>query len=119
MHKIAEHYLDQDVVILSACMPEKKENFEKFVNTNQARYPKFIWVQDRTAKNMNDGVALKQYGLIGAPSQIIVDKQGIVVGASNFAQELLGLLASTGVKIDPKDIEESIKEKIHLNSSMN
>lgn len=119
VHKIAEKYADQDVVVISACMPEKKEDFEKFVLANQTKYPKFNWVQDRTAEKMDEGVAMKQYGLIGAPSQIVIDKNGVVVGASNFAQELLGVMATAGIKIDPADVKASIEEKLHMSASMN
>ncbi len=41
-------------------MPEKRENFETFVNKNKDNYSKFVWVQDRSAVKMDDGVAMKQ-----------------------------------------------------------
>jgi len=111
VHELAVKYEPQNVVVVTACMPEKRENFEKFVNNNKEKYPNFLWVQDRSAVKMNEGIAMKQYGLVGAPTQMIIDKNGRVIAGVLFHNDLLAALVEAGVKVDKNDIEKAEAER--------
>lgn len=118
MQEMAAKYRDQGLVVIAAGIPEKEEDFNAFVRENRGKYPDFVWMQDRTTTRFRDCVANKDYGMFGAPSQVIIDKQGRVVWATNFKPQVLCALPLAGIKVDEIELAEAQKEAAALEARM-
>jgi peroxiredoxin len=107
LDKIAAKYANQDVVVIASCLPEDQARFEKFVNKRIDTLSHIVWVQDRSVKKSDDGVAMSLYGICGSPTQFIINKEGIVVGVSNSKAQLICALPLAGVKVDEAELEQA------------
>lgn len=115
LNELAAKYASQDVVVLAVCTPEDGD-FNAFVSKNREKYPHLIWLKDRSAEEFEEGFAMKVYGMYGAPSQIIIDRNGIVVGATNFEPQIICALSLAGIGVDAGDLETAQIEAQKLES---
>lgn len=111
MQEIAAKYASQDVVVIAACLPEDRDDFEEFVADNEDMYPNLIWVQDQSAEISDDGVALKEYGILGAPTQFLISPEGRVIATTNFYHELIPALTQAGINVAKQDKVKAKVEK--------
>ena len=103
-NEVAKTYKDQGVVVLGSCTSDTRENFEKWVKTNQAKYSNFIFAHDPAGRTPAT-IAIKQYGVTMIPHQYIIDRNGIIAGhcVGYLPGEVLleAQIARAGIKVDP------------------
>jgi peroxiredoxin len=102
--EVAAKYQDQGVVVLAACTSDRRALFEKWVATNQGKYPDIIFTHDPLEKSP-DRVARKLYGVGGIPQQFVIDREGRIVahvtGYLKGEAILDAALAKAGIAVDP------------------
>jgi thiol-disulfide isomerase/thioredoxin len=105
VQQLAANYADQGVVVLGSGTSDKREDFEKYVRENQDKYPDIVWTHDK-AERGDDRASKALYGVMGIPTQFVIDPQGrvveVVVGYSQGDVRLDVALAKAGVEVDPE-----------------
>jgi thiol-disulfide isomerase/thioredoxin len=105
VQQLATDYADQGVVVLASGTNDEREDFEKFVTEHKEKYPDIIWMHDM-AERGNERASKALYGVIGIPTQFVIDPGGkvveVVVGYSEGDVRLDAALARAGVRVDPE-----------------
>jgi peroxiredoxin len=113
-NEVAATYKDQGVVVLGSCTSDTRANFDKWVKTNQEKYPDFIFSHD-AAEKTTDRASRKLYGVSGIPTQFIIDREGkiaaISIGYLKGEVLLEGALAKAGVKVDPAIVAKAVEDQ--------
>ncbi|HRE79825.1 MAG TPA: redoxin domain-containing protein [Opitutaceae bacterium] len=108
--KVAAEYKDQGVVVLGSCTSDTRAAFERWVKTNQEKYPDIIWSHDKAERGATRA-SHAQYGVSGIPTQFIIDREGkvvdIVIGYRDGERILDASLAKAGVNVAPDIIAKA------------
>jgi thiol-disulfide isomerase/thioredoxin len=100
MQALARQYKRQGVVVLAAGTEDGREDFEKFVTGNLARYPDVIWTHDKAGRG-DERASRALYDVSGTPTQFVIDRKGkvvqAVVGYSEGEVIVEGALAKAGI----------------------
>ncbi len=112
--QVATTYKDQGVVVLGSCTSDTRANFDKWVKTNQEKYPDFIFAHD-AAERTPDRASRKLYGVTGIPTQFIIDREGKIAAISigYLPGEVLldAALAKAGVKVDAALLAKAAEDR--------
>jgi len=110
-NEVAAHYRDQGVVVLGSCTNDARAAFEKWVKTNRAKYPDFIFSHD-AAEKTPARASLKLFGVAAIPQQFVIDREGrlaaLVTGYLKGEVLLEAALAKAGVKVDPALVAQAV-----------
>jgi thiol-disulfide isomerase/thioredoxin len=113
-NEVAATYKDQGVVVLGSCTSDSRANFEKWVKTNQEKYPDFIFSHD-AAERTPDRASRKLYGVSGIPTQFIIDREGklaaISIGYLPGEVLLDAALAKAGIKVDAAILAKAVEDR--------
>jgi peroxiredoxin len=108
--KVAAEYKDQGVVVWGSATSDSRAAFERWVRTNQERFPDMIWSHD-PAERTPERASLALYGVTGIPTQFIIDREGriadIVVGYRPGEVILDAALAKAGIEVDEAILEQA------------
>jgi thiol-disulfide isomerase/thioredoxin len=111
--EVAEHYADQNVILLAVCTLDTKDKFDAWLKANQARYPHVVWAFDPAAKSENN-VWKTLYDGSQLPTQFVIDPAGnvadAVVGYSKGETVLEVALSKAGIKVDPALVAKGIED---------
>lgn len=77
---VAAKYKDQGVVVIGSCTNDTRDEFEKWVRDNTAKYPHIVWAFDPLEKSP-ERASRKLYKVMGIPMQIVIDRNGRMVDA--------------------------------------
>lgn len=104
--EVATTYAKQGVVVLASGTSDKRADFEKYVKENKEKYPNLIWTHDK-AERGDERASKALYGVLGIPTQFIIDRKGrvvdVVLGYSEGQVLTEAALAKAGIKV-PADI---------------
>ncbi len=107
---VAAQYKDLGVVVLGSATSDGREAFERWVKTNQEKYPDIHFSHD-AAERKPERASQALYGVSGIPTQFVIDREGriadIVVGYMKGEVILDAALAKAGIKVDPTIIEKA------------
>ena len=118
LDSIAAEYASQGVVVIAAGTPEPREDFDRFVRTRQHEWPNLIFIQDRSTGRRAGGVAFDDYAIFGLPAQIIINKDFVVVYASNFKSQIITALPLAGIIVDEEKLKNARVEAQILEDRM-
>lgn len=111
--KVAAQYKDQGVVVLGSCTSDTRGAFERWVRTNQAKYPDIIWTHD-VAERGEKNISRTLYGVGGIPTQFIIDREGKIVDIVGGYMEgeviLDAALAKAGVTVAPEIVAKGAED---------
>lgn len=82
LRKIYEDYHSDGLNIISISKDNSKENWIKAINEDNITWPQF--------SNLNgwDGEVFQAYGVSSTPSNILIDKNGIIIGKNLMSKDL-------------------------------
>lgn len=107
--EVAARYKNHGVVFLGSCTRDTRAKFEAWVKGNREKYPDIVWTHDR-AERPDEFAANKLFGLLGIPTQFVLDRDGRLVDVALGYMEgdviLEAMLATVGVKVDPALVEK-------------
>lgn len=100
---VAARYKDQGVVVIGSCTNDTRDKFEKWVRANAAKYPNIVWTFDPLERSP-ERASVKQYEVLGIPTQFVIDRQGrLVDGVLGYYPDkplLEAGLARAGIRVD-------------------
>jgi peroxiredoxin len=118
--EVTARYKGQGVVTLGSCTLDTRVAFERWMRTNQQKYPDIVWGHDAAEKGP-DTISASLYGVQGIPKQFIIDPHGKVVamvtGYLKGETILEAALAKAGVNVDPALVakgEQDLKNRANL-----
>ena len=81
-----------------------REDFEKYVTENREKYPDIIWTHD-AAERSDERASKRLYGVMGIPTQFVIDRSGevvqMVLGYTEGDVVVDAALAKAGIEVDP------------------
>jgi thiol-disulfide isomerase/thioredoxin len=94
---------NQNVVVLSLCVEDKKEAFTKWMAEHAGKDYHFTFAFDPAGRG--PGAVGTKYNVLGIPSQFVISPEGAIVGGSSgyepHQRALLESLRKAGVKVAP------------------
>ncbi|MGH7997279.1 MAG: redoxin domain-containing protein, partial [Opitutaceae bacterium] len=104
----AATYGKNGVVVLASCTSDSRANFDAWVKKNQSRYPDIRFDCDpnsRGTATFEDRASRKLYGVVGIPTQFVIDRRvkiaATIVGYDEGDARLESVLARLGVPVAP------------------
>ncbi len=111
--QVAAQFKDQGVVVLGSATSDTRAAFERWVQSNQEKYPDIIWSHD-AAERGPTRASRALFGVGGIPTQFIIDRNGriadTVVGYLPGEVILDAALAKAGVKVDPAILAKATED---------
>jgi peroxiredoxin len=111
--ELAAHYKDQGVVVLGACTSDTRPAFERWVATNQKKYPDILFAFD-PLENKPERISLQLYGVRGIPTQYFIGRDGkvadVITGYNKGSALVAAGLAKAGATVDPAILAKAEQE---------
>ena len=112
--EVADHYADQDVVVLASCTSDERKAFEGWVRQHQQDFPHLLFLHDAAGKSAARA-SHRLYGVSGIPQQFVIDRDGRIVAAVDGYMQgevlLEGALAKAGVKVDAAILQQAAADQ--------
>ena len=107
LEKVYQQVKDQGVAVLAVCVWDDKDAYDKWVKANIGTKYNFPTAFDPAARNEDQSIASKLYGVSGIPTQYVIDKDGNIaaenVGYGAGDTSLETGLAKVGITVKPAE----------------